>query len=261
MRRLNYCCVKLKDLLFPLLFQSQPDLRQLSSENLTVKRPLTPQVLCSESDETDSKPVSVRDLASRFESSGISDGNKPPAANNDSRITGVNRSQDVVYEKQPQDTSVNSHSKLGPSNSATEISSAVGIMHLRHRSKSESDFLAPKPSKPKSVLAKKNKVNVGSKPRKSVTFSNNICLVEATDDWHSFDNHDHVTEAGYQSDEEGCVERSRGSNEEEDSSTSADSPIEILGEGACTLCHKKGVQGGQSYCDKCNFYMSRFQPR
>ena len=239
---------------FGHLLQSQPDLRQLSSENLTVKRPLTPQVLCSETDETDSRPVSVRDLASRFESSGISDGNTAP-------VSGVNRSQDVVCEKQTQDTSVNSHCKLVTSNSATEFSSAMGNMAQRHRSKSESDFLAPKPSKPKSVLSKKNKVNTSSKPRKSVTFSNNICLVEATDDWHSLANNDHVTEAGYQSDEEGGVERSRRSNEEEDSSTSADSPTEILGEGACTLCHKKGVQGGQSYCDKCNFYMSRFQPR
>ena len=48
-----------------------------------------------------------------------------------------------------------------------------------------------------------------------------------------------MTEAEYQSDK--VVSRSRGSNEE-DSSTSADSPIEILVRGACTLCHKKGVQ-------------------
>lgn len=206
-------------------------------------------MLCSETEEADSKPVSVRDLASRFESSGISDGNKAP----------VNRSQDLVCEKQTPDTIVNSHCKLGPSNSATDFSSAMDVMHQRHRSKSESDFLASKPSKPKSVLAKKNKGN-SSKPRKSVTFSANICLVEAVDNW-SLGDDDNGTEAGYQSDEEGCMEKSRGMPEEEDSSTSADSPVEILGEGACTLCHKKGVQEGQSYCDKCNFYMSRFQPR
>ena len=219
-------------------------------------------MLCSETTETetDSKPVSVRDLASRFESTGISDGNsKTSAASSDSRINNVKRSQDFMYEKETPNTSVNIHSKLVPSNSATDFASSGEILHQRQRSKSESEFLAPKPSKPKSVLAKKNKHNV-SKPRKSVTFSANVCLVAAVDSWHP-SNDDHVTEAGYQSDEEGTIYRPRDSHEEEDSSTSADSPIEHLGEGACTLCHKKGVQEGQSYCDKCTFYMSRFQPR
>ena len=217
-------------------------------------------MLCSETTESDSKPVSVRDLASRFESSGISESSsKTTPANIDSQINGVNRSQEYMCEKRTQDGSVNLHCRIVPTISAPDTSSAIGGMHQRQRSKSESEFLASKLSKPKSVLAKKNKSSA-NKPRKSVTFSANICLVAAMDDWQPLED-DHVTQAGYQSDEEDRMERFRGTHEEEDSSTSADSPIEILGEGACTLCHKKGVQAGQSYCDKCTFYMSRFQPR
>ena len=204
--------------------------------------------------------MSVRDLASRFETSRISESSARTSSNNtDTQINGVNRSQEYVCEKWTQDSGVNSHNKVGPTISAPDNASTSGALHQRHRSKSESDFLASsKPSKPKSVLAKKNKSNA-NKPRKSVTFSANVCLVAASDGWHP-ESGDHVTEAGYQSDEEGCTERLRN-REEEDSSTSADSPIEMLGEGACTLCHKKGVQEGQNYCDKCSFYLSRFQPR
>lgn len=202
------------------------------------QRPLTPQVLCSEGTEDGSEPqVSVRDLKSRFES------NK--AARNDTN-------------------SETNDSRFSRSNSQYGNSSAMGrVPFQRQRSKSESESQAQEPRKPKSVLSKKGKNEDRlNKPRKSVTFSTNVCLVEAADDWGIVS--DHVIQAGYQSDEEGVGPNgsrqiSEHRAEDTDSSTS-NSPVEILGEGACMLCHKQGVEAGQSYCSKCTYYMSKFAP-
>lgn len=128
----------------------------------------------------------------------------------------------------------------------------------RHRSKSESDFLRMD-SKPKSVLAKRKKCK-GNRPRKSVTFSDNIAMVSAMD---------YVTDtdvcSGYVSDEdEKCrFQRSAYSDNEleDDDSNTTDSPADIHpGQGCCCLCNKHGCEIGSQFCVKCKQYMSQFQP-
>lgn len=128
----------------------------------------------------------------------------------------------------------------------------------RHRSKSESDFLRMD-SKPKSVLAKRKKCK-GNRPRKSVTFSDNIAMVSAMD---------YVTDtdvcSGYVSDEDEKCRYQRGAysdNElEDDDSNTTDSPADIHpGQGYCCLCNKHGCDQGSQFCAKCKQYMSRFQP-
>lgn len=219
--------------------QSQPDLRKLTGDSVSVpQRPLTPQVLCSETTEPGEEcTVSVRDLKSRFESN---DGK-----NSCSDLRGRN----PVLP----DSRTNASQSSGPSESGR-------VPFQRQRSKSESESQAQQPQKPKSVLAKKGKNSDRlNKPRKSVTFSTNVCLVEAADDWSVTG--DHLNEAGYQSDEEGPDSRpiSAGRSDDTDSSTS-DSPVEIIGDNACMLCHKQGVEQGQNYCSKCTYYMSKFAP-
>lgn len=135
----------------------------------------------------------------------------------------------------------------------------------RHRSKSESDFRAME-NKPKSVLSKKKK-SQNRKSLKSVTFSDSIALIAATDGFltgnttHQSDN----THLGYVSDDEEKyyhfrVSHSDNECEDDDSSTSVDSPTEQMGNETCSLCNKKGVVEGLIYCSKCQVYMSRFRP-
>lgn len=206
------------------------------------QRPLTPQVLCSEATENgDECQVSVRDLKSRFESTPGNDRKDNNVNDNRGKNPGV----------------VDSRTNVSQSSGSSE---SGRVPFQRQRSKSESESLAQQPQKPKSVLAKKGKNSDRlNKPRKSVTFSTNVCSVEAADDWLMTS--DHVTEAGYQSDEEGPDARqiSAGRTDDTDSSTS-DSPVEIIGDNACILCHKQGVEQGQNYCSKCTYYLSQFAP-
>ena len=109
----------------------------------------------------------------------------------------------------------------------------------------------------------KNKKHRGNKPRKSVTFCDNIALITAADFEHALAREAEV-HAGYVSDEEDRFAFSRGaySDNELEEGDSSDSPVEIFaGEEACNLCGKKGVMQGQLYCQKCFQYMNRFQQR
>ena len=166
----------------------------------------------------DNQPVSVRDLKSRFEQKDV---------NTDSQISSKNSTSNV-------------HPNLGRVNSE-QVHGSMQITQpqkiQRQRSKSESES---KPElKPKSVLSKKGKYGEKlNKPRKSVTFSVDVC-----------------EDAGTSSNGVGGTAR----RDDEDSSSSA-SPVEIVGDQACMLCHKLGVELGQSYCEKCTYYMSKFAP-
>ncbi|XP_071129305.1 serine-rich adhesin for platelets-like isoform X2 [Mytilus edulis] len=129
----------------------------------------------------------------------------------------------------------------------------------RHRSKSESDFLRMD-SKPKSVLSKRKKCKA-SRPRKSVTFSENIAMVSAADLYAT----DTDMCSGYVSDSDEKYKYQRGAysdNElEDDDSNSTESPADIHpGQSCCCLCNKHGCAEGSQFCAKCQLYMSRFQP-
>ncbi|XP_060584859.1 uncharacterized protein LOC132740839 isoform X2 [Ruditapes philippinarum] len=231
--------------------ESQPDLRKLCEESVPVpQRPLTPQVLCPDTSEGDEhQPVSVRALTSRFESAKVTtDGNRT-----DSQT--VHSVQNMVN---------NQHSQLGIVNSVPiDPRETARVPLQRQRSKSESESLSEQPPRPKSALSKRSKNSDKlNKPRKSVTFSADICLVSAVDgNFGTLGNGNQMTFSGYQSDDRLSSQIScRKGNEDTDSSTS-NSPVEVIGEGACTLCHKLGVELGSSYCAKCTFYMSRFTPR
>ncbi|XP_062571731.1 inactive ubiquitin carboxyl-terminal hydrolase 53-like isoform X2 [Saccostrea cucullata] len=134
---------------------------------------------------------------------------------------------------------------------------------IRHRSKSESDFRNMQEEHPKSVLSKKKKSR-GSKPRKSVTFCDNIALISAADlDEFGFVRNPEEFHAGYVSDEEdrlGGFSRSAFSDNDLEEGDSSDSPVEIyLGEDPCNLCSKRGVVPGHTLCAKCQLYMRQFQ--
>lgn len=190
-------------------------------------RPTTPQQSGSEGNapEPDDFRPSVKDLANRFESS--------------SSI-----SSDITEE-----------TECSPQPSASSLGA-------RHRSKSESDFRAME-TKPKSVLSRQKKPKK-HKPRKSVTFSDSVCLVASSDLFGP-----PVTpvgdqmNSGYVSDEEDRYRVGGGSYSDNDcdDNDSTDSPTEPVepGQIACSLCGKKGVPFGQQYCDKCYMYMCQFQ--
>ena len=201
-------------------------------------------MLCSDTSEGEGhQPVSVRALTSRFESATVS---------NDSTRTDGQAAPGV------QNIHNNQHLQLGPVNSVPGDSREVSRIPLhRQRSKSESESLAEQPARPKSALAKKCKNNDRlNKPRKSVTFSADICLVSAAE------NGNHTTlSSGYHSDDKLSSQISCRKGSEETDSSSSNSPVEVIGEGACTLCHKLGVEMGSNYCAKCTFYMNRFTPR
>ncbi|XP_052768343.1 uncharacterized protein LOC128208776 isoform X2 [Mya arenaria] len=220
--------------------ESQPDLRAMARDGANVpQRPLTPQVLCpQEGGEGETQPlVSVRDLKSRFESTRIND---TQDWSSDSQGKAVNGSG-----------SSGSNSNVGhvrPETTAPLQKPQVAFQ--RQRSKSESESKAQMPQKPKSVLAKKNKGGDRlSKPRKSVTFNTSVCLVEATGEWNSIHG-DHDNDVDTESER-------RGMHDDTDS-TSSGSPV--VGDLACILCHKQGVEAGQAYCPKCTYYMQKYTP-
>ncbi|WAQ96336.1 hypothetical protein MAR_029026 [Mya arenaria] len=222
------------------LGSSQPDLRAMARDGANVpQRPLTPQVLCpQEGGEGETQPlVSVRDLKSRFESTRIND---TQDWSSDSQGKAVNGSG-----------SSGSNSNVGhvrPETTAPLQKPQVAFQ--RQRSKSESESKAQMPQKPKSVLAKKNKGGDRlSKPRKSVTFNTSVCLVEATGEWNSIHG-DHDNDVDTESER-------RGMHDDTDS-TSSGSPV--VGDLACILCHKQGVEAGQAYCPKCTYYMQKYTP-
>ncbi|XP_052068327.1 uncharacterized protein LOC127707697 isoform X3 [Mytilus californianus] len=144
------------------------------------------------------------------------------------------------------------------SKTTTQLPPMNSNLDNRHRSKSESDFLRMD-SKPKSVLSKRKKCKA-SRPRKSVTFSENIAMVSATD---------YITDtdlcSGYVSDSDEKYKYQRGAysdNElDDDDSNSTESPADIHpGQSCCCLCNKHGCGQGSQFCAKCQLYMSRFQP-
>ncbi|KAL4239972.1 Protoheme IX farnesyltransferase [Mactra antiquata] len=231
--------------------KSQPDLRKLSEESVNVpQRPLTPQVLCPEPNESEEdRQVSVKALTSRFETVNVISENK----NEDSRTRSVHGNNFNVHPHLTHNTSV-------PSN----IQHPSHVPFQRQRSKSESESIAQQPQRPKSVLSKKcRNSDRMKKPRKSVTFSDNVCLVAAANDFGIMGNP--VTQSGYQSDGEGhnrdIMSRISSQKGDDMDSSSSNSPVEVIGEGACTLCHKKGVELGHNYCINCSNYLNRFTPR
>ncbi|KAK3091678.1 hypothetical protein FSP39_021802 [Pinctada imbricata] len=213
---------------------------QSDSATHSSSRPTTPQPSESSNQDEDYRP-SVRDLASRF---------------------GGSKSKNVTEQ-----SVVHSQDRSGHTSIPPELPPQTGSLQIRQRSKSESDFRNMQENKPKSVLSK-NKKHRGNKPRKSVTFCDNIALISAADlisgvpiSGVSVDPDMH---AGYVSDEEDRYGFSRGaySDNELEEGDSSDSPVEIFaGEEACNLCGKKGVMQGQMYCPKCYQYMNRFQQR
>lgn len=209
---------------------------QQSNENaISTQRPMTPQQSCTNNDDEESSEsdecrpcVSVRDLASRFEGSNSS--NNPKCST----------PRDQQSERQPPHPG-----NLG-----------------RMRSKSESDFRTME-VKPKSVLSRNKQKNKVSRMKKSVTFNDNIALVDLLDMFSPPDGATGYNDTGYVSDEEdifNMATRSYSDNEIDDYD-SADSPTEINpGEVPCSLCGKHGAQYAQ-YCEKCHFYLRQFQPQ
>ncbi|XP_060063464.1 uncharacterized protein LOC132543927 [Ylistrum balloti] len=202
-----------------------------SGENqITSHQSTTPQ-MCTNSNEANSESEefrpSVRDLASRFEGSSP---NAPSCSNS----------------KDQQD---NAH--LLPSGN-------LG----RQRSKSESDFRTLD-VKPKSVLSRSKQKNKANRMKKSVTFNDNVALVDLMDIFAPPEGTSGYMDSnsGYVSDQEeryDTTTRSYSDNELEDDD-SMDSPTEIApGEVACSLCGKHGAQYGQ-YCEKCHCYLGQFQ--
>ncbi|XP_033750446.1 uncharacterized protein LOC117334749 isoform X2 [Pecten maximus] len=194
-------------------------------------RSATPQQMCTDNNEGSSESEefrpSVRDLASRFEGS----------------------KSNVPSCPHPRDQQDN----FPPSGN-------LG----RQRSKSESDFRTLD-VKPKSVLSRNKQKNKANRMKKSVTFNDNVALVDLMDIFAPPEGAPGYNDnnSGYVSDQEERYDRATRSysdNELEDDD-SVDSPTEIApGEVACSLCGKHGAQYGQ-YCEKCHFYLSQFQQR
>jgi len=230
-----------------LLLQSQPDLRQLSGDvgDVTVpQRPLTPQVLCPSEQQ-----FSVRDLKSRFESTTISDGGAGigGVSSNNVDIVGTNSRVNVAHPG----SQLQAVAKAKPPPNAKPAITGPKPTIQRQRSKSESESRALESQKPKSVLSKKPKTGERlNKPRKSVTFNTDVHMLEVTD------TEDCVSQGSRSKDSILPGSRSR----EDTDSSSSSSPVEIVGDRACMLCHKQGVEVGHNYCDKCTYYMSKFTP-
>ncbi|KAL3876171.1 hypothetical protein ACJMK2_034042 [Sinanodonta woodiana] len=237
------------------------------------------QGVCSSSaDNSDvsalEKRISVRDLACRFESS--TNVNLPENGGRQANNSSINVNLPENGGRQANNCSINVNLPENGGRQANNCSisqveacenvrgqeqiSKVSLTAYRQRSKSESENVRAKP-KPKSVLAKRNK-KCEDRPRKSVTFSDNIAMIAAADSWESAIAAQMTS--GYISDEEDGVHKLplRGArcDDELDDDDSSGSPVEVVGDSACSLCHKKGVEFGQSYCAKCTLYMSRFMP-
>ncbi|XP_014769254.1 uncharacterized protein LOC106868481 isoform X2 [Octopus bimaculoides] len=116
---------------------------------------------------------------------------------------------------------------------------------FRVRSKSESSTMKPKPA------LSKHQFQQGSRPRKSVTFADNIAMIAPNNKM-------------YTSHDANINQKEKSTNEkydwDDDSSSSSEDPTELTNGPFCNLCQKKGVQQGQVYCQDCDFYMSRFKP-
>ena len=188
----------------------------------------------SASSQADSVAVSVRALASRFEST---DAVMGQAASVGSRSCSRHGSLKSDTKDRP----------IGP------------VTVQRTRSKSESFS-----RKPKSVL--KNKKNK-SRPRKSVTFADSIPHVAnsgyesarelsspriKTDDraYYSDDDERLGSHMSYSDNDLDDVEDTGSSN-------SDDSPVGE--EEACQLCNKRRNDPGRLFCAKCSFYMSKLK--
>lgn len=119
---------------------------------------------------------------------------------------------------------------------------------FRMRSKSESSSTLPKPA------LSKHQFQQGTRPRKSVTFCDSIALISLTDDIYPYEVHTTTHKN---------LENECDSNSSCSSSSASD---DVLEGGAlpetplCSLCQKRQIVKGQTYCHKCTFYMSRFQP-
>ena len=205
---------------------SKEAVRLCSTGESTIPHGSTPE---ESSDGNEARP-SVRDLASRFGSVTVNNGQ--------------------------------SGNSPHPINMPPSAPPQQGL-HNRQRSKSESDFRNMQEDRPKSVLSKKKK-NRECGPRKSVTFCDNIALISAADlDEFGFVRNSEELQAGYVSDEEdkfGGFSRSAFSDNDLEEGDSSDSPTEIyLGEEPCNLCSKRGVTPGQTLCSQCQLYMRKFQ--
>ncbi|XP_021350493.1 serine/arginine repetitive matrix protein 2-like isoform X2 [Mizuhopecten yessoensis] len=208
-------------------------------ENQITSRQSATTTQCTNADEGCSEPeefrpsVSVRDLASRFEGS---------------RSNGTSCSNSRDHQQD--------NAQLPPSGN-------LG----RQRSKSESDFRTLD-VKPKSVLSRNKQKNKVNRMKKSVTFNDNVALVDLMDMFAPPEGAPGYNDnnSGYVSDQEERYDttvRSYSDNElDDDDDDSVDSPTEIApGEVSCSLCGKHGAQNGGQYCEKCHHYLGQFQQR
>lgn len=138
---------------------------------------------------------------------------------------------------------------LAISSSDTSESNDTSRPTFRMRSKSESSTTLPKPA------LSKHQFQQGSRPRKSVTFCDSIALIALTDDTYPYEVHT-TTHRSLDNEFDSSSSSSSSSSASDDgldSTMSTESPL-------CSLCQKRPVAKGQTYCEKCSFYMSRFQP-
>lgn len=209
----------------PSTHSNLPNHQQFRGEQSGENRSATPQQMCSENNEGSSESEEFR----------------PSVRDLASRFEGSNSNA----PNQPED--------LPPSGN-------LG----RQRSKSESDFRTLD-VKPKSVLSRNKQKNKANRMKKSVTFNDNVALVDLMDIFAAPEGAPGYSDSnsGYVSDQEERYDRAARSysdNELEDDD-SVDSPTELVpGEVACSLCGKHGARYGQ-YCEKCHFYLSQFQQR
>ncbi|XP_050391951.1 uncharacterized protein LOC126810756 isoform X1 [Patella vulgata] len=148
-----------------------------------------------------------------------------------------------------------------PTNQVVIVPKDIEKPTVGHRVRSKSESSSVK--KPKSVLTKTK--NKSSRPRKSVTFSENLALVAGeTGGYQSsseINSSRFMDDPAYYSDDEDRRPRSHFNNDEDiDSNNSDESPPIGTGAGFCELCQKQGIEIDENYCSKCRFYMHRFMP-
>ncbi|XP_041363821.1 serine-rich adhesin for platelets-like isoform X2 [Gigantopelta aegis] len=209
--------------------ESHPDLRYSTEPSVTQKDTLQ-QNVSKEKTPDSGDAISVKALASRFETVTVGHESRRPVKKSDSNASTVS---------------------------------------YRVRSKSESSS-----KKPKSALKTKKGKSILSRPRKSVTFCDNIALIAMVENgklgYESASEKSSprvaVDDRAYYSDDEDLAATRRVSysdtevDDVDDSSNSDDSPAVVAGELLCNLCQKKGSLPGYQFCSKCYYYMNRVMP-
>jgi len=136
------------------------------------------------------------------------------------------------------------------------------------RTDTQSDTSASVPIKepPRPALVKKKRKN--HRPRKSVTFSDNVALIAAVDETH-----DHTDYMAYVTELLGQTKKATkqkavlptpaktgyDSDFDENTSDSCTSDEMQMDKVQCNLCRKKLIEATEMYCHDCNYYMTNLQ--